>query len=261
MPLSLSCVSFLNALPYVEGIRRLPEAERPTLFLEPPFLCAERLARGGVDAALVPSIEYARLPGALPVNGFGIASRREVRSVILLARKPLGTLRTVAVDSNSRTSVALVRILLARIHGIRPRLVAMPPAPKAMLEKCDAALLIGDAALASGGEGAESHDLASLWHSMTGMPFVFAVWAARRAEAASRTAALLENALSEGMRALPEAAASAARGSGRSAAEIETYLTANIHFRLGDEEGRSLEHFLSLCREEGMLARADVAGA
>ena len=253
--LDLACVSFLNALPYVEGLRRIPQIRRPRLTLDPPFRCAERLIRGEVAAALIPSIEYARIEGAVPAGDFGITSMHEVRSVLLLARRPLPEIRDVAVDLNSRTSVALLRVLLSRLHGIRPPMVSMPPARGPMLERCDAALLIGDAALTADREGVEVHDLASMWRDHTCMPFVFALWAAADGEAGARAAGVLGEALALGLSALPEAAEVAGRRSGLRAQDVIGYLTQNIHFVIGTEERRSLRFFLELCREEGILPR------
>jgi len=246
-------VSFLNALPYVEGFRRLPEAARPRVLLDPPFRCADRLVREEVTAALVPSIEWARIPGSRRVGEFGIASRAEVRSVLLLSKRPLDRIEDVAVDSNSRTSVALLRLLLARIHGVRPRFHPMEADPGVMLGRWDAALLIGDAALAARVTRVEAHDLASMWNSLTGLPFVFAVWAARDDEGARRAAPAVEAGLQAGLEALEESAARAASRHGLSPAEILSYLTRNIHYRLGPDEATSLDLFLEMCREEGCL--------
>ncbi len=258
MPATFSCVSFLNALPFVEGLRRLPRPSRPRLLLDPPYRCAERLREGGVDAALVPSIEFARLRGAAEAGGFGISSRHEVRSVILLSRRPLAGIREVAVDENSRTSVALLGVLLSRCHGVRPRMTPMPPDPAAMLARCEAALLIGDAALRAPRSGLETWDLASMWHRFTGWPFVFALWAARDGETAARVAPILGQALERGFEVLPQAAAAAAAEVGLRPEEVLDYLTRNIHFRIGDEERRSMERFLTLCREEGILSEPTV---
>lgn len=257
MPLTLSCVSFVNALPYVEGLRALPEGGRPRLLLDPPFRCAERLSRGEVDAALVPSIEFAGMEGAVPAGDLGIASLKEVRSVVLLSRTAPADLRRVAVDSNSRTSVALLRLILARRHGCRPDLVRAEPDPGRMLREHDAALLIGDAALKASHAGLRVMDLAGAWHEMTGLPFVFALWAARTREAALQAGAILDRGLSLGMERLEEAPPS--EGPAREILDAQTlrdYLTRNIHFRLGVEEKESLELFFRLCRQEGILEGA-----
>lgn len=257
MKLTLSCVSFLNALPYVEGLKALQGAEQPRVLLDPPYRCAERLRAGEVDAALIPSIELAVMPGIRPAGGLGIASRREVRSVVLLTRRPPAELRSVAVDSNSRTSVALLRILLARQHGCRPVFDALPPDPVAMLREHDAALLIGDAALGAPRRELEVVDLASAWHRMTGLPFVFALWAARDEERALRAGALLRRCLSLGMERLEGGAlAGHAASAGMDPERLRLYLMESIHYRLGEKETASLRLYFRLCREEGVLEGA-----
>jgi chorismate dehydratase len=251
---TFSCVSYANAIPFVEGLRRLPEAERPRLLLDPPPVCADHLRRGEADAALVPSVELARLPGAVAAGPYGIASRREVRSVVLLSRDSVEGTRAIAVDSNSRTSVALLKILLARRYGIRPELITMDPDPPAMLRRCGAALLIGDAALRADRSALRALDLAAAWHDLTGKPFVFALWAARDAARGATAAPLLKRALALGMEALPELPEETIRATGLGKEELLGYLRRNIHFELAREERESLDLFLRLCREEGLLA-------
>ncbi len=254
MPTIFSCVSYANAIPYVEGLRRLPGPERPRLLLDPPPLCADRLRRGEADAALVPSVELARLPGAIPAGPYGIASRREVRSVVLLSRDRVEGTRAIAVDSNSRTSVALLKILLARRYGIRPELITMDPDPPAMLRRCGAALLIGDAALRADRTALRVLDLAAAWHELTGKPFVFALWAARDPAAAAAAASLLKTALALGLEALPDLSQETVRATGLGKEDLLVYLSRNIHFELARDERESLDLFLHLCREEGLIA-------
>ncbi len=251
-----SCVSYLNALPFAQGIRSLPVGDRPDLLVDPPFRCAERLRSGEAEVALVPSVELASIPGAHAL-GFGIASRQEVRSVVLLSRRPFEEIARVAVDSNSRTSVALLRILLSGLFGIRPPMEVMAPDPARMLHRNDAALLIGDAALRASRNGLRVLDLASGWHQMTGLPFVFAIWAARTAESALRAGRLLEGSLVLGLEALrrdpvPESAAEA----GLTKEDLLDYLTRNVHFVLGADEQRSLGLFQEMCRREALLKEA-----
>jgi chorismate dehydratase len=193
----------------------------------------------------------------VPAGSLGIASREEVRSVILLTRRPPGDLERVAVDSNSRTSVALLRLVLARLYGCRPRFEAMEPDSSRMLASHGAALLIGDAALRASRDGVEALDLAAAWHRMTGLPFVFALWGARDARMAAATADLLERSLPIGLERIRAGAlAGAAAKAGVDEAEVLSYLTRNIHYRLGPEEQESLSIYLALCREEGVLEGA-----
>jgi chorismate dehydratase len=252
MSIRLSCVSFLNALPFVEGFRLLPPELSVEVLLDPPYVCAERLSRGEVHGALVPSFEFFRMPSAVRAGGLGISSANEVRSVILVASKPLKELRRVAVDLNSRTSVALLKLLLST-HGSKPEMIPMMPDPVEMLRRCDGALLIGDAALRATTRGDKVLDLAAAWFDMTGLPFVFAVWAARDAESAARIAPRIETSLSLGLGRLSESAARACSRIGLSAPEIEDYINRNIHYRIGRRELLSLGRFEQMCRDEGLL--------
>jgi chorismate dehydratase len=214
-----------------------------------------------VDAALLPSIEFARMREAVEAGGFGISSWNEVRSVVLLSRAPVQGVRSVAVDVNSRTSVALLMVLLARRFGARPEILPMPPDPTSMLGRCEAALLIGDAALRVAREGLLVLDLAAAWHELTGLPFVFALWAARNATAAARAASLLESALALGEAHLADAASPASAAAGLPVEVVFEYLTRNVHFRVGAEERRSLDLFFTMCREDGLLVASPDGGS
>src|ERR1700741_3403727 len=138
----LGAVDYLNARPLVYGLEL-----RSDLFavrFDPPSKCAALLHEGSIDVGMIPSIEYLR--GSVPyvmVNGLGIISDGPVASVALFTSQQLSTLRTVAVDTSSRTSAALLRILCRELCGIEPEFVPMPPAVDAMLQRCDGALVIG----------------------------------------------------------------------------------------------------------------------
>lgn len=265
MKLRLASVSFLNALPLTWGFSSGSQRGRFELILAPPFACADMIRRGEVDAALVPSIEAERLGGVGLVPGTCISSRREVRSVIVMSRVEPASIRSLAVDSNSRTSVALARILLERRYGCRPALEAMPPRLGPMLSGHDAALLIGDAALRAsldpdGDPSLHRIDLAREWYAMTGEPFVFAVWVCRRGIDPSGLASALEASLAEGLGNIDAIASAQQERTGIPSREIATYLRDNIHFVLGEEEIHSLRRFHELCRQEGMLP-AQAGGA
>jgi chorismate dehydratase len=198
------------------------------------------------------------------VPGVGIASRGPVRSVSLFHRQPLSGVRRVALDSSSRTSAALLRILLHDRLGRDPEYVVMSPSLPDMLAAADAALLIGDRALYF--EGEESRlDLGQEWTERTGLPFVWAFWAGRRDAAGSSQVARLQTALAAGLLALP-AIASTYNGAGipgrtkgeprlDRAAVNEDYLRRNIVFRLGEEESAGLSEFYRRAHELGLIAR------
>ena len=145
-----------------------------------PSACADRLARGEVDAGLVPSIEAARIPGVRIVRGVGIASKERVRSVILASRRPAREPRRRSRStSSSRSSAAMARVLFRTSSGRAPEFHTAAPDLGEMLAHHDAALLLGDPALKADLTGLHVLDLAEGWRRLTGLPFVFAVWAVR----------------------------------------------------------------------------------
>ena len=171
----VSLVDYVNAWPLTWGFLR-GAVEGTDRVTDVPSACADRLARGEVDAGLVPSVEAARIPGIRIVRGVGIASRERVRSVILVGRQPLEAAKTVALDVASRSSAAMARILFHDLLGVKPQFHAAAPDLDEMLSHHDAALLIGDPALRADLSGLHVLDLADGWRRLTGLPFVFAVW-------------------------------------------------------------------------------------
>lgn len=253
MALRVGIVNYLNSRPLAWGFlqgryRGVLEAE-----YSPPAEVARRLAAGRLDAGLVPSIELQRIPDLEVLPGACVAAREEVRSVILLARAPLGEVRRVALDENSRTSAALVRILLAERWRVAPELVSAPPDPEAMLAGCEAALLIGDPALTADRSGYRVYDLAREWRALTGLPFVFAVWAARRGAGGPELEAVFRESLRLGLASLDEIVADAVTELGLERAAVETYLTENLSFELGPEELAALEEFFRRAHVNGVI--------
>jgi chorismate dehydratase len=174
-PVRLGAVSYLNVRPLVEGLDRDPAV---SLRFDIPAICAERLARGEIDLGMVPSITLADRAADRIVPGLCIGSDGPVDSVALYARRPLRDVRSIALDTSSRTSAALTRILCARRWHITPDFMPHGPDLEAMLAVADAALLIGDPALFLDhrAAGATKTDLGEEWTSMTGLPFVWAFW-------------------------------------------------------------------------------------
>ncbi|MGH9869285.1 MAG: menaquinone biosynthetic enzyme MqnA/MqnD family protein [Candidatus Polarisedimenticolia bacterium] len=257
----VASVSYLNSLPLTWGLQHGRQRGLFELQFHSPAECARLLQDGMVDLALIPSVEFERTLGLVAVPGTGVVSRREVRSVLLLTRTDPRDIRSLAVDFNSRTSVALTCILLARRYGARPQLHPMPPDPGPMLEACDAALLIGDPALRASvsaeqqpaAGGPRTIDLAREWNEMTGLPFVFAFWACRPVLDVPAVREILEMSLAEGIKAIDRIADEEAPRTGLPPASIASYLRRNIHYRIGPEESESLRSFYRLCREEGLI--------
>jgi chorismate dehydratase len=236
--LRLGAVSYLNARPLVHGL----EAE-PGLCLERdvPSVVARRLHSGEVDLGMIPSVEFAFGRYSI-VPGVAIGSRGPVRSVSLYHSRPLADVRRVALDTSSRTSVALVKVLLRERLGRDPEYVPMAPALVDMLSVADAALLIGDAALDQ--ESAVARlDVGEEWTRVTGLPFVYAFWAGPAGVVTPAGVARLRAALAQGKAAFPEIARECAEGSPERAVVYESYLRDNVVYRLGHEEIAGLREF------------------
>jgi chorismate dehydratase len=243
--LRISGLDGLNAAPLQWGLDAGPGGDA-VLTLRSPAASAAALAQGDADVALIPSIQLAQMAGVSIVPGLCVAARRHVRSVILLSRGAPEDLRTVAVDETSRTSVALLRILLARRFGTTPRFVPAPPDPAVMMAGADGALLIADAALRAPSGRWQSHDLAELWFQWTGLPFVFAIWAARPGVATEQVEPLLRRAREAGLRALPQLVAEhASRDGNPGGPELTAYLGELLHYSLGPAEEESLRLFFA----------------
>ena len=234
----LGAVSYLNAAPHVHGLQGDPGFR---LEREVPSRVARRLHAGEVDLGLVPSVEYAFGDYAI-VPGIAVASRGPVRSVRLFHHGPLDRVRRVALDTSSRTSAALVRILLRERLGRHPQYVPMGPSLVDMLAVADAALLIGDPALDHEADAA-CLDLGEEWQRLTGLPFVYAFWAGRPGALGGAGVRRLQAALAAGLEDLPAIAAGQAGGNAARTVKYETYLRESIVYRLGEEEQAGLREF------------------
>jgi chorismate dehydratase len=247
-PVRLGAVSYLNAAPLVHGLAGDPAF---ALSADLPSRVADQLHAGAIDVGMIPAIEYARGDYAI-VPGIAIGSRGPVRSVSLYLRGKLDQIRRVALDTSSRTSVALVRILLRERLGRDPEYVDGPPDLQGMLSEADAALVIGDPALYASTD-AERMDLGEGWQMLTGLPFVFAFWAGRPGAITAAHVARLQAALRAGLADLPRIAVSY-NGHGADRRELnESYLRSNIAYALGPEELAGLSEFYRRAHRQGII--------
>jgi len=251
----LSIIDYLNAAPLHYGFKHGLGFEHFHLKFQVPSQCAERLREGQVDAGMISSIEYLRIPGLKIVPGLCIASPRRVRSVVVLSKVPPEEIRTLALDTSSRTSVVLSQILLRERYGVTPEPVDMAPDQAAMLAKCDAALLIGDVAMRARREGLLVLDLAEEWHAWTGLPFVFALWLVR-ADAPELmvpggAGPFFHKSLEMGRQNLSAIVDEAWRTIGWTKPELREYLTENISYSLGEAERESLALFYEKAVKHG----------
>ncbi len=240
----MCAVRYLNTVPLVWGMLHGEQRDLFDLSFTVPAECADRLEAGAADIGIVPAIALRRL-GLETIPGAGIVSHGPVRSILLTAKKPFSQIKTLAADSGSRTSVALARILLAELHGAIPRVVPMAPELDAMLGAADAALVIGDAALAIDPAVLpyEVADLGDEWNRLTGLPMVFAVWAARPSVPWQSLEAAFHGSSRFGLQHIEEIIQQESASRGISGDLARAYLTQHIHFEIGNNELRGLELF------------------
>lgn len=238
----LGAVDYLNVRPLVYGLDRHPAI---SLRFDLPARCAKLLDAGEIDVGMIPTIALFDRSDNRVVPGVGIISDGPVASVALFTRRPIGRVRTLALDTSSRTSVALTRILCARVFGISPAFAAHPPDLAAMLDACDAALLIGDSALFADAVavGAEKIDLGSTWTVWTGRPFVWAFWAGAPGAAGAEIVRILQGARDAGVAASDRVADAYCEGDPARQAVARRYLRENMKYDLTPLALEGLERF------------------
>lgn len=250
----VGAVNYLNTKPLIYGFdRAAPQAD---LVLDLPSRLADRLAAGDLDVALIPSIESFQNSSYTILSDACIACRGPVLSVKLFCRVPLERVRTLALDEGSRTSVALVRILLAERFGLEPRLESLPIGASLADTSADAVLLIGDRAIhAPLGSFAAVWDLGDEWCRWAEAPFVFAMWTARAGVDLGTIEQALAEARDDGVAHLAEIAAVEAPRLGLTQPECLDYLRDNLYFYLGPRELAGLRLFHELAQKMALAPR------
>jgi len=252
--LRISLVHYLNAAPLGWFFLHGPTRHQYQISPASPAECAEQLARGDVDVGLIPAVEYQRIPNLRVIPDVAIAASNEVRSVLLIRPKGAARIRSVAVDTSSRTSVALVKLLLTSRMGLHPEFVPHAPRVTEMLRKCDAALIIGDAALRCSPDEYQIMDLAAAWRDWQALPFVFAFWACGpRVSAPDNLVATFMEAKEWGLARIEEIAATYSRTLDLPAAFLEGYLRCNLDHHMGARHLEGLERFYRLAFEAGLI--------
>ncbi|MBT2506463.1 menaquinone biosynthesis protein [Streptomyces sp. ISL-98] len=181
-------IQFLNCLPLYWGLARTGALLDFELSKDTPERLSEQLVRGDLDIAPVTLVEFLRNADDLVAfPDLAVGCDGPVMSCVIVSQVPLDRLdkARVALGSTSRTSVRLAQLLLAEQYGVQPDYYTCPPDLGVMMQEADAAVLIGDAALRAALHdaprlGLQVHDLGQMWKDWTGLPFVFAVWAARK---------------------------------------------------------------------------------
>lgn len=220
-----------------------------------PARCGDMLARGEVEAALVPVIEYERIKAIQVVPGVCVGSHSAVRSVVLASKvSDLKSIRKVALDNSSRTSQALLKIIFREFLKFEPEWESGTPDLSAMIRSNDAALIIGDPAMEISSKDFHVFDLASLWRRFTGVGFVFAMWMAREDAAQAIRRVDFAGARDEGLEHLDEITRDYAPLPELPPAELISYLRDNISFNLDDDLRRGLELFYELAHKHAIIS-------
>ncbi len=280
--LRISIVQYLNTAPLVWGFTNGPLRGKYDLSFTVPSQCAEQLRTGKVDIAIIPAIEYQRIDDLVILPDMAIASKKQVRSLLIIAKKPIEQVKTFALDASSRSTQTLTRILCAEKWKIAPEFAEASPDLGAMLQQTDAALLIGDPALRiavgiekescpgsegqticqattlgiAGSELLYVYDVVGEWRSLTGLPAVLAVWAARRDVATPEVAADFLASRDFGLSRIPEICFDPARELELPQRTLESYLRSNIDFSLDAENRRGLELFFAYAANLGLILQA-----
>jgi len=251
-PLRIGAVGYLNARPLTWALDREPSRWRVRYDL--PSVCARLLQDDEVDLGLVPSIEYLQAPDYRFVPGVGVTSRGAIASVALYSTRPLDQIRHIALDTSSRTSVALIQVLCRHHFRISPRFVPHGPDLAVMTRDFDAGLLIGDPAFEADhvAMGLQKFDLGLEWTAMTGLPFVYAAWTGRRGRVSAADVRRLQDAQQEGLAAVDQIAAEYACGDPARTAKAARYLRDNVKYGLGPEEAAGLQTFLDYAADLGL---------
>ena len=244
---------FINSQPFLEPLMKRASGIGLEIRTGSPAQLADQLSGGELDVAMIPAIEYLKHADRFRIlPNIAIASRRKVGTVLLVSKVPLGTIRSLALDDRSRTSVALLQVLYSKVFRTGLKLESQEPDPEKMLEKHDAALIIGDQALGYAREGALIYDLSEEWFNRTGKTFVHAVIAVREGIEIEFTQTLMD-AKQEGMQNLDAIAKTQAKKTGHPVTLLQDYLKNKILYDFGEAEMEGLVHFQYLCHETGLI--------
>jgi chorismate dehydratase len=253
-PFRLAASSYLNSAPLIWSFLQGSKRGHVDFVEAVPARCADLLAQAAVEGALVPVIEYQRIAGGWLVPDVCVGSQKEVLSVVLVSKDAeLGHIRSVALDESSRTSGTLVKVIFREFLDHEPAWTTRSPDLEEMLERNDAALIIGDPGMTFPRQGLKVWDMAGLWRKYTGLGFVFAMWMVRD-EAVERARTVdFAGARDEGVSHIEEIVQSYQDKIPLSLNELRKYLTENIVFRVDDSMERGLRLYFELALKHQLI--------
>jgi chorismate dehydratase len=261
--LRISAISYLNTAPLMWDFEHGEVGSKFDISYTLPSACARALEAGTADIGIIPAAAYAQVPGLMALPGVAIASRRPVRSILLVSKLPLERIRSVALDTSSMTSVALTKVLFEKWLGGGRTFAPMAPDIEKMLAEHDAGLVIGDPALQIDRSRYFTLDLAEEWIRHTGKPFVFAFWAVRQEALceyipSQGLATVFQQSRDHGLEpaSLDQITREWAPRLGLEEADVRRYLTENIHYQLDAPCLAGLQLFYRYAAELGVLPAA-----
>lgn len=240
--LKISAVSYLNTIPFIHGLKQSELIKTIDLQLDYPSICADKLINGTVDLALVPVAVIPKLKEAYIISDYCIGANGAVDTVCLYSDVPIEEIESIALDYQSRTSVALLKILLKEYWQFNPELKKANVGFEDNIKGKHAALIIGDRAFTLNIKHAYIYDLSAIWKEMTGLPFVFAAWVANK-KLPQDFIISFNKALEKGLSNIDKALALEG-DSYPNCKNPEDYLNNKISYNLDVEKQKGMELFL-----------------
>ncbi len=253
----IGCLPYLNVKPLVYPFEHGELPEGWELVYARPSELAGMLVDGAIDVAPVSSFAWIANPGFGYASGICIASDGPVLSVLMLSKKPIKEVASVAADVSSLSGRAYLQIVVAESYGIRPKFVDCEPVVDEMLSRCDAAFLIGDPAMLAEKSGLYVLDIGEEWKKLTGLPAVFALWAGPREKITSEISQELLQAKEKGIARVREIACEESKRLGLPVEACLEYLTQVICYDLGPRETESLRVFREKAVAHGLVERQE----
>ena len=253
-PFRLAASSYLNSAPLIWSFLHGPHRKSVDFVEAVPARCAQLLADATVEGALVPVIEYQRIPNGSLVPNVCVGSQKEVLSVVLVSRdKQLENINSVALDESSRTSATLVKIIFREFLDREPEWTTRAPNVEEMLDRNDAALIIGDPGMGFRRRGLNVWDMAGLWKHYTGLGFVFAMWMVRDSALERARRVDFSGARDEGVAHLEDIVASYQDKIPMPVAELRNYLTEKIVFNVDESMEKGLRLYFELAFKHSLI--------
>lgn len=242
--INVAIVSYQNTIPFLYGLQHSDNNLNVNLLLTPPFMCAENLQNNNAEVALIPAVKLLEIDDIHIFSDYCIGASCNVYSVALFSASPVHEIKTIYLDTDSRTSVELLKILCGEYWKINPEWKSL--AQIETIGKNEGCLLIGDKVFEHESNFRYKYDLATHWHNHTGKHFVFAVWVARNS--VSLEAKMdINNALKLGIENISKAIETL--GGENIKSKLHNYLNHNIEFNFTDQKAAGLELFLNKVKE------------